>query len=353
MVVRQKLLSLLSVIFLSVLLAGCSETKLISHYAKKLPWPSEENPASKGNYKIGKPYRVGAVSYYPQESFHLVETGIASWYGPNFHGKRTANGEIFDKNELTAAHRTLQMPSFVRVTNLENGRSVVVRINDRGPFLHGRVIDVSRRAAELLGFIGKGTARVRVEVLEKESRQIAEAARRGLNTSRMTVSELDKMNVPTIEETPETRAAQTKVAYQQNDAQTLPESLQTPTITVEELSSSGRRSAPMRPVYDRREPLPVHMNKDGRYMPDAVVRTEPVVPTGLYIQAGAFAVKSNADRLVGTLGSIAPTRIESVTVSGRTLYRVKLGPFSTVEAADNALARVIRLGQGGAKVIKK
>ena len=91
------------------------------------------------------------------------QTGIASWYGPQFHGKRTANGEYFDQEELTAAHPTLPMPVLVRVTNLENGRSLVVRVNDRGPFVNGREIDLSRKAAELLGYDRKGTARVRVQ----------------------------------------------------------------------------------------------------------------------------------------------------------------------------------------------
>ena len=118
-----------------------------------------------GKYKVGNPYQIKGVWYYPKESFDHVETGIASWYGRQFHLKKTANGEIFDMNELTAAHRTLQMPSFVQVTNLENGRSLKLRVNDRGPFAHGRIIDVSRRAAQLLGFERQGTARVRVQIL--------------------------------------------------------------------------------------------------------------------------------------------------------------------------------------------
>src|SRR5690606_18692928 len=131
------------------------------------------------DYKIGKPYRINGVWYYPGEDYGYSETGIASWYGPAFHGRPTANGEVFDMNALTAAHRTLPMPSMVRVTNLGNGRAVVLRVNDRGPFAHGRIIDVSRRAAQLLGFERQGTARVRVEILEAESRALAMAASGG------------------------------------------------------------------------------------------------------------------------------------------------------------------------------
>src|SRR3954470_2318156 len=102
----------------ALLLAGCSETQLATHWAKQVTWPGQAE--SQGAYKIGAPYRIGSVWYYPHEDFHFVETGIASWYGPGFHADHTANGEVFDQNQLTAAHRTLQLPCLARVTNLEN-----------------------------------------------------------------------------------------------------------------------------------------------------------------------------------------------------------------------------------------
>ncbi|MCB1556744.1 MAG: septal ring lytic transglycosylase RlpA family protein, partial [Alphaproteobacteria bacterium] len=111
------------------ILSGCTEVTLASHVAKRMNPP----PPSSGTFKVGNPYKIEGKTYVPQENYSLVETGIASWYGPQFHGKQTANGEVFDMEELTAAHRTLQMPSLVRVTNLENGRSLIVRVNDRGP----------------------------------------------------------------------------------------------------------------------------------------------------------------------------------------------------------------------------
>jgi len=118
--------------------------------------------------KVGRPYQVAGVWYYPQQDRDYDETGIASWYGPNFHGQTTASGEAFDMNALTAAHPTLPLPSRVRVTNLENGRSLMLRVNDRGPFARDRIIDVSRRAAQLLGFAGDGTARVRVQLVRED-----------------------------------------------------------------------------------------------------------------------------------------------------------------------------------------
>lgn len=120
-------------------------------------------PKSAGTYKVGNPYQIAGKWYYPSDDPHYQETGTASWYGPTFHGKSTANGEQFNENDVTAAHRTLPMPSYVEVTNLENGRKLVVRVNDRGPFAKDRIIDLSRRSAQLLGVEQAGTARVHVK----------------------------------------------------------------------------------------------------------------------------------------------------------------------------------------------
>lgn len=114
---------------------------------------------------VGKPYRVNGVRYVPKAQPDYDVTGVASWYGGKFHGRRTASGQRYDMNAMTAAHRTLPFGSKVRVTNLRNDRAVILTINDRGPFVRGRIIDVSRRAAERLGFRGQGTTRVRVQVV--------------------------------------------------------------------------------------------------------------------------------------------------------------------------------------------
>lgn len=120
-------------------------------------------PKGGGRYQVGKPYTIRGLTYYPRKDPNLDETGMASWYGPNFHGRLTANGEIYDQYSLSAAHPTMPLPSYARVTNLENGRAVTVRVNDRGPFAKGRVIDLSARAAQLLGYDRQGLARVRVQ----------------------------------------------------------------------------------------------------------------------------------------------------------------------------------------------
>jgi peptidoglycan lytic transglycosylase len=118
--------------------------------------------------KIGKPYKVAGRWYYPKEDETYDEIGLASWYGKDFHGKKTANGEYFNMNALTAAHKTLPLPSFVKVTNLSNGRSIVLRVNDRGPFVNDRLLDVSRRGAQLLGFHKQGVTRVRIQVVDHD-----------------------------------------------------------------------------------------------------------------------------------------------------------------------------------------
>jgi len=143
-------------------------------------------PKGGGRYHVGKPYEVAGKTYRPKEDPNYAKVGYASWYGQAFHGRKTANGEVYDMGELTAAHPTLPLPSYVRVTNMANNRSVVVRVNDRGPFKKGRIIDVSATAAEMLDFKRAGTAKVKVEYvgrarMDGHDRQMLVASYRGPN----------------------------------------------------------------------------------------------------------------------------------------------------------------------------
>ena len=160
-------LNFIFLILLFNVITGCSETTFLVNSAKRIgSWG--DDPV----YKVGNPYKINGKWYYPAIDYNYEEIGIASWYGPGFHGKKTANGEIFNQNKISAAHRTLPMPSIVKVTNLDNGLILErVRINDRGPFAGNRIIDLSKKAAEELGFVNLGTARVKVEILEDESRK--------------------------------------------------------------------------------------------------------------------------------------------------------------------------------------
>lgn len=152
---------------LSLSLAHCSSSKIDPRYgvaaSPRVVDPGEPVPKGGGTYQLGAPYTVGGRVYVPEENPRYQAVGLASWYGDNFHGRYTANGEVFDLNGISGAHPTLPLPSYVRVTNLANGHSVIVRVNDRGPYTGGRIIDVSVRAAQLLGFYDRGVAKVRVE----------------------------------------------------------------------------------------------------------------------------------------------------------------------------------------------
>lgn len=268
---------------------------------------SPEGNGSHGAYKVGDPYQINGVWYYPAEDWTYDETGIASWYGEDFHGKYTANGEVYNLNALTAAHRTLPMPSVVQVTNLENGRSIEVRVNDRGPFARGRIIDVSRRAAQLLGFEAQGTAKVRVKLLVPESIQVASLAGR---------------NGPP----PPMLAAAQPAPVDKVDTQSLPAP---PGVKVAAapLPVSSPKPAPVRGVV---EPPP----------PSDKVTVVPVKPSQIYIQAGAFASVDRAWRLKRQLEKLGPVTVSDAKAGGLVLYRVRVGPVATVEQADGLLDKV-------------
>ena len=153
---------------LCLFLANCSNSgRLDGRYgvapSERLIGSDQPVPKGGGVYRVGSPYVVAGRVYVPQDDPHYRADGLASWYGDDFHGRATANGEIFDAESISAAHPTLPLPSYVRVTNLSNGKSLIVRVNDRGPYAANRIIDVSKRAAHLLGFTMRGTAWVRVE----------------------------------------------------------------------------------------------------------------------------------------------------------------------------------------------
>jgi len=154
-----------------LVLANCSNSQMAGRIdprygvaaSARVVEPGQPVPKGGGVYRVGQPYTVAGRVYVPEENTNYSATGMASWYGDDFHGRYTANGEIFDMHSISAAHPTLPLPSYVRVTNLANNRSIIVRVNDRGPYARDRLIDVSVKTAELLGFYGHGIARVKVE----------------------------------------------------------------------------------------------------------------------------------------------------------------------------------------------
>src|SRR5688572_16096361 len=171
--VGRKLAHASAVAFGCLLLANCSQSgaRLASPLDPKygvaasprVVEPGQPVPKGGGVYRVGRPYQVAGVTYTPEENNRYRSEGLASWYGDDFHGRLTANGEIYDMSAISAAHPTLPMPSYVRVTNVSTRKSLIVRVNDRGPYHANREIDLSAKAADLLGFRNHGTARVRVE----------------------------------------------------------------------------------------------------------------------------------------------------------------------------------------------
>jgi rare lipoprotein A len=143
--------------------AALRSSKIAKHYVKKFPY--------KGHYKVGSPYVINNQKYTPKHDESYQEVGFASWYGEGdgFHGKLTANGDIFDRNAITAAHRTLPLPCMVRVTNLENNQTLLVMINDRGPYVKNRILDLSAKAADLLDMKKQGFVKVKVQYLPRET----------------------------------------------------------------------------------------------------------------------------------------------------------------------------------------
>ena len=318
-------------VLLTVVVSGCAETQFAIHSAKRIVGATEEK--SDPNYKVGDPYQIKGIWYYPKEDYNHDETGIASWYGTKFHGRKTANGEIYDMNALTAAHRVLPMPSYVRVTNLENGRSLVLRVNDRGPFASSRVIDVSRRGAQLLGFQQKGTAKVRVQILADKSR--------ALKTRLKGQAELAKVGSPiTVKRLPKAKVA----------AETLP-------APVGGQSNPSASSAPP-PRLVAANSMPI---TDTPTMPTAAkpledpltgeVKVAVVPQTNIFVQAGAFSQFANANKVRARLSAVGPVKISSVLIGGRDLFRVRVGPLSNVNTADKILERVARAGYPGARII--
>ncbi len=296
---------------LSVWTAACSTTPAYTPVGV---------PPSTGIYKIGQPYQIDGTWYYPREQPDYDETGVASWYGPTFYGEQTANGEVFDAGALSAAHRTLPMPVNVRVTNLENGRSLLLRVNDRGPFARGRILDVSEQAAKLLGFYGKGTARVRVTYVSRADLP-GTTIPAGSDTSPAIADALPAAPTGNVQE-----ASLDPVAGIPVDAPGRARSLPAPA------------DSPPPPIAD--------------LQPNGQVTHVPVpAVTHLYVQAGAFSNIANANRLKTRLAAAHGLFISPIDRNGQRLYRVRIGPFDDVGEADAALANVARLGGNDAKIV--
>ncbi|TVR80769.1 MAG: septal ring lytic transglycosylase RlpA family protein [Rhodospirillales bacterium] len=309
---------LFPILALALLTAGCAETQFAAQTAKTLTKPDR----GVVGYKVGKPYQINGVWYYPREDFGYAEVGVASWYGRKFHGRTTANGETYDMNELTAAHPTLPMPSLVRVTNLENGRSLKLRVNDRGPFVGGRIIDVSRRASQLLGFEQQGTARVKVEILGDESRVLAGLAP-GDRDAVMAAATQQEVGYSPL---PEARRSDSRHQYVAAGSLAPPVSRPKPARTTLAVATADMRHTAMAAGAEATARRP-------------------------FVQAGAFSYAASAEQVGARLAPLGPVSITAVERDGQAMYRVRVGPLDSIGEADQLLAQVVRAGFPGSRVV--
>lgn len=311
-------------LYLLAALGGCAETNLAVHAVKQVGAPDAAPPRGGRPVKIGNPYQVAGIWYHPKDDPDYDETGLASWYGDPFHGRQTASGEVYDMNALTAAHKTLPLPSTVRVTNLENGRTLLLTVNDRGPFVNGRIIDISRRGSQLLGFHASGIAKVRVQVVPDGRPRPADT------------------QVAMVAPRPQTSEEERRAVVAAPRGQVETRALAPPPGVSE--APAPPRLAPMAPAAPPSQPVPPTLAP-------GVVAVVPVKPTSVFVQAGAFSVKENADRLRGRLTKFGHAHVVHVLVEGRPFYRVRVGPLNTVDLADRTLERVIAEGNQDARIV--
>lgn len=316
-------------------LSGCAETTLVNHTAKSVFRNDGTAPAGRGGiYKVGNPYQVNGVWYYPKEDASYDETGIGSWYGEQFHAKTTANGETFDMNEVTAAHPTLPMPSMVRVTNLENGRSIMVRVNDRGPYVNGRIIDLSRRAAQLLGYDRQGTAKVRVQYVGPAPLEGGEgrmlAAANGPGNENPSAAPRAAVSAEALPPPPGVKGRSAEVAKPATPPPSAMQILAAQNKGQTETASAAPASTDLASQQ---------------------VELGPARGGQIFVQVGAFSQYENAHRLAARLSLIGPVAVSSTIVNKQEFFRVRLGPYNQVPGADQALQQVINSGHTDARIV--
>jgi len=338
-------------------LTGCSRSKNKriknnTTLSKRVIAPGQPVPKGGGRYKVGNPYQVQGRWYYPKENTRYSNVGTASWYGDMFHGRYTANGEIFDMNALTAAHPTLPMPVYAQVTNLENGRSIVVRINDRGPYAHNREIDLSKQSARVLGVYRAGTAKVRVRYLGKAPLNGDDSYERRVLASKPWGHQYASNNkAPKI-------YARAVVDSMRKDA--------TP-VQVARLKKSDRAGpmtvgsikAPEQNIKtDKQRTVETHQRIAGntRALPPQSRAKLSAQTTGkgplVFVQAGSFRSKENADSVRNSLKKLGQVYVYPAEIRGTMWYRVRLGPYRENSTAREALARTVESGAAGARIVR-
>ncbi|MBF0144417.1 MAG: septal ring lytic transglycosylase RlpA family protein [Magnetococcales bacterium] len=318
-------------------LAGC--TGFLASPPTEPEVPQVTPPQAKKPSRLpptSRPYTVFGVTYTPLLSSEgYVARGVASWYGPQFHGRDTSNGERFDMEAISAAHTTLPLPTNVLVTNLENGRKLEVRVNDRGPFVNNRLIDLSRAAARALGFLERGTADVMVEALgpAPELTLEAKAAARGVGGAGEESSAGDGEGGRFV---PALQRARVDPKFWGGEGRPPPSG---PAAVDSGKGKPPGKAVPGKAVPGKAQGWAAREGGAGKSS------------QAVYLQVGAFRVPGLANGLVGRLQEFGEVQIQKSRVNGETFYRVRMGPYATQKQADAVVKRLARSGYVGARLV--
>lgn len=307
---------------------------------------SSSQAKAKPVFKIGQPYTIKGIEYNPHIDTAYDEIGVASWYGTMFQGALTANGEVFDKNLVTAASAVLPLPSVVEITNLNNGKSLLVRVNDRGPYKNGRIIDVSERAAELLGFKEAGTAHVRVRFLPKLTQKIASL----MPNYDPQVWSSEKLSQP-VKVTPVLPRSNAAPGSQDN------------LITVNNNEGAKQSAAKIDPeqIANDDESLnapPRNPLSSSHLLPISLEEPNTVteyIPRGVFVQVGSFLSKENSSfnvqKEVQKLSRIGVVVLQSITVEDKNFLRVRVGPYGSIEDASRIKTKLLKMGYRTPRIV--
>lgn len=311
-----------------------------------------------------KPYQIKGVWYHPQDHYDYEEHGVASWYGPGFHERPKSCGNKFDMNELSAAHKTLPIPSVVEVTNVKNGKKLKLVVDDRGPFVGDRIIDLSKKAAQELGTHGSGLGHVHVKVLPEDSKALAhhlkQYGRYGRVPDGRTWADIY------YEEIAGGHYKPSKTAAEKNESDVGP-------IMTQEVVQRYQPPAPSQPSPRQKEPSlqqvdadilqilnekpvkPAHQTalKSGK-TPAAKTVSAPKT-SAYFVQVGSFVQKQNADKLKGKMQNLpAPTKISQIHgVGGERFFAINIGPFSSEKEARKTVNAMIKKGHHGACIVRQ
>lgn len=320
---------LLAIIVTAIVMSACSRRKKSADqgFSKRVVQLGQPVPKGGGRYKVGNPYKIGGRTYRPSEQPNYDRVGVASWYGEMFHGRYTANGEVYDMNALTAAHPTLPLPTYARVTNLKNGRSIVVRVNDRGPYAHDRIIDMSKKSAQALGFQRNGTTKVRVKYLGRAPLDGNDSLERRTYASKSWARHAS-LKKPVATKRKQTQLAQAVEKEIQGDPMVVGSIPKKDVISTPATSWATNTKASSRSDIQNGQQL--H-----------------------YIQAASFKNAEYANTLGRKLAMLGTVNVLPTQVAGKTWYRVRLGPFNDRHNADQVLREVVGSGAGDARIVRK